>query len=822
MRYDGAGFSVDTDAFAVEVAGQPVDLEPQALDVLLHLLAHRDHLVTKEALLDAVWGDQFVGESALTTRIKQIRRALGDNGRAQRTIKTVHGKGYRFIAPVSEVERASSAPDADTAVRSISGELHNIPAARTALLGRSDLVAGVVDALGASRLVTLVGFGGAGKTSIAQQVGRHLVDNPVGAHVDTATDGVWFVDLVPVQDGAGIDRAVARATGVQLGPDADRSTLVDRIATRRIVVILDNCEHVEDAAADFCGDLLDATDRVRILTTSRVPLRVVGEHRVPVGPLPLVGDDGGAFDLLVAAAARVGAEIPPEDHDAAIELCRRVDGLPLAIELVGTRFATLTVQEVLARLEQIGEAASRERRPDRQSSLATILTDTLATTDPDDVRLLTLLSRFERPFDIREVERMADVGSIDDPTTRLAALLDRSLLVAQNGAVRGYAVLETVRQHAAAHDPTPHATADTYADWCLAAVGTSIREHFYDLDRADWTSARFDDLLAVHRHLTEQHRHDDAAHVLTSTALAMHLDDGSRAEGVLARLDATPPLDGQIERATLHCAGVMAAMAARDHHRMYQHGLDAVVAADESDLPELSALARVMRSWAGVVVEAEQALRDVDDAIAFARSIEDHDTALIATGYKVFHLAMSLRFDEAVEIGRAALDHTVPDTSSYPRRVASTGLMCCLVVDDPAASLRLDDEVRTGMGSAGFWGTAIVRSTALAELGDARSVDDAVAHLQTRLDRSGVSALPDLLIVPAALAHRLGELDRAAHYLRAVRAADEPTQSLMVSTAYRVLRTHVEPGVASTDDGPTADIWREARRWISEIAQATA
>lgn len=796
---------VDGDAFTVELHGDAVDLEPQAMDVLLYMLERRDQLLTKEVLLDDVWGDQFVGESALTTRIKQLRRALGDDGRSQRVIRTVHGKGYRFVAPVEEIARSTIDDARPSAPAPHDEPRHNIPPSRTRLIGRRAILDTTRAALDASRLVTLVGFGGAGKTSVAAEVGRRVAPEFPG--------GVWFVDLISAHDAAGIDRAVARAIGVQLGADSDRAALLRHLRDRAVLLVLDNCEHVADEAADFCSAVLDATTSPRLLATSRVPLHVIGEHRIAVGPLPLIDDDGGALDLLDDVASRAGASIAPADRIAALDLCRRVDGLPLAVELVGARLTTMSVREIVDRLEQLGEAAAHDRRPERHAALATVLSDTVGTLDAEGVRLLTVLSRLEGSFGIDEVEGLARVAGIDRPTERFGELIDRSLLVSTTTSPRRHAVLETVRQHAAGTDADPGTTADDHARWCLDALGTSLRTSFYDLRRADWVADRYDDIMVAHDHLAAERRDDEAIAVLAATALAMHLNDGSRAADMLRRLDQHRPSDDARLAARQHCAGVMAAMAARVPTAMHERGIAAVEAADATDDRSLRGLARVMRSWAGVVIDVEQALADLDDAIALASEAADVDTELIAVGYKVFHLAMGLRFDEAVRVGHDALDRVPPDASSYPRRVAATGLICCLVVDDPEAAIRLDDEVRTEM-SATFWGTNIVRAAAHAALGDADTVAASVRLLEERLDRSGISPLPDLLLVPAALAHARGDTDRAGRYLGAVRAADRPTQSLMVSTAYRVLRNHVD---VIAPDADTGAVWAEARSWLATV-----
>lgn len=803
MRYVGDGFAVDAAAYEVERDGEPVELEPQAMDLLLYMVERRGQLLTKAELLDNVWGDQFVGDAALATRIKQVRAALGDDGRSQRVIQTVHGRGYKFIGELTPAATDTAAAPLDVTPPP---ERHNIPPPRTEMVGRVELLDEVADSLAASRLVNLVGLGGAGKTTTAQTVGRRVVDR--------FEHGVWFVDLIPVRDRAGAVRALASGLGFQLGPDSGTAELIAWLGRRQLCIVLDNCEHVIDDAAALCSDVLDGAPEVRILATSREPLRVVGEHRISVGPLPIADESGGAVELLEAVARRAGAEVTAADRAHALELCARVDGLPLAIEIVGARLATFSLADIVERLDRL-ESSVGPRRPDRHASLGVVLRETLAALDDEAVRLLTLLVRLTGGFDLDDVEALGSQAGVAAPLDRLGELVDRSLIVPTSGPPRRFGVLETVRQHVGANDPDPDATSTTHAAWCLDLVGESVADHYHDLTHADRISRRYDDLLDARAHLASLGRETDAAHLVAASGLAMHLDDGSRAATMLGLLQRhAGRADDPALRARLHCSGVMAAMAAREHAAMYQHGLDAVTAAAETSDATLQSLALVMRSWAGVVIDVDAALVDLDEAVRLAESVGDLDTAMMATGYKALNLAMALRFEEATAIADAAIARDM-GRASYPRRVVVTGLISCLLVDDPRRALELDTRVREGVGLSSFWGTAIIRAACQAQLREVDTVNDSLRQLEDRLDRAGISPLPDILLVPASLANALGDEDRAALYLGAVRAASEPTQSLMVSTAYRVLRSHVPPLPPDQIDGSTAEIWADAKAWMA-------
>src|SRR5918994_3261295 len=176
---------LDMDARELSVDGTVVHVEPQVLDVLGHLVAHRDRLVPKTGLLDAVWGDQFVSESALTSRVKSARAAIGDDGAAQAFIRTERGRGYRFVGAV-EVADGARAPRS-------SGSL---PASRVPIVGRADDLSAVGALLGAHRAVTVTGPGGVGKSTLAVQLARGV-------------DGAGFVELAPVRPRADVVRAGA-------------------------------------------------------------------------------------------------------------------------------------------------------------------------------------------------------------------------------------------------------------------------------------------------------------------------------------------------------------------------------------------------------------------------------------------------------------------------------------------------------------------------------------------------------------------------------------------------------------------------------------
>jgi predicted ATPase/DNA-binding winged helix-turn-helix (wHTH) protein len=424
MRVRFEDFELDTTTFELRRAGVPVHMEPQAFDVLAYLIRHRDRVVSKEELLDEVWGDRFVSASALTSRVKQIRRALGEGGRVQHHIRTLHGRGYRFATELTVADRADGTPgaEADTSIGGADAG-YTLPAERTPLFGREAAISDVVGALGGHRLVTLLGIGGSGKTRLAVAVARRLLDR--------FPDGVWFVDLVPARDGRAVETAVAHAAGLALSAGDVRRQLARVLAPRAALFVLDNAEHVRNELADLLDHLLDHTTAPRFLVTSRVPLDLPDERRVPVGPLEFGDLAAPAVELFLSAADRFGAAVAAGDRPTARRICHHLDGLPLAIELAAAQLRVLWPDDVAHRLDQRFELlqARRGSRWERHASLRSVLESTWALLDAREAELLGRLAAFPGPFRLVDVEqRCADLAPGEAAGT-MARLVDHSLIV---------------------------------------------------------------------------------------------------------------------------------------------------------------------------------------------------------------------------------------------------------------------------------------------------------------------------------------------------------------------------------------------------------
>jgi predicted ATPase/DNA-binding winged helix-turn-helix (wHTH) protein len=411
-------FVLDDARFTLSGPAGPVHVEPQVFELLHHLIVNNDRVVPKEELLDTIWGDRFVSESALTSRVKAARRAVGDDGQAQRVIKTVHARGYRFVADV----RTESGPGRRA-----------LPRLRNPPIGRDRDIASVVERIRDSPLVTVAGPGGIGKTTVALAVAGRLQ----GDHAD----GAVFVDLSPVPPRADITRAVAEAAGVE-GTAADTiEQVADHLATRPVLLVLDNCEHVLEHAARLVDRTLAGGDTARILATSREPLGIAGEHVWPLGPLH---DEGPVLFVERARAAEPRGRWDPADP-AVVELCRRLDDVPLALELAAGQLRRFDLTELTRRLDdRLGLLAGRPTGEARHATMETAIDWSYQLLDPASQALLRHLSVFPASFIVGAVEASAPALPGEEVDQVLGDLVDKSLVVRLPGSGR-YRLLETIR-----------------------------------------------------------------------------------------------------------------------------------------------------------------------------------------------------------------------------------------------------------------------------------------------------------------------------------------------------------------------------------------
>ena len=354
--------------------GQPVKLGARAFDLLLQLVQQADRVVAKGELLDRVWPDVVVAENNLEVHIWALRKALG-----AQAITTVPGRGYRFTEPL--LSARASEPDALAAAAAPPAPpptlRTNLPERLPALIGRAEELAAVARLLDGQSLVTVLGGGGIGKTLLA----LHLLEHRRHAH----EHGVCWVELEALADPVLAVSTIASALGVSLGPGDPLAALVSAMAPLKLLLALDNAEHVVGEVARIAEALLAGAPGVQLLVTSQVPLKVAHECLMRLGPLavPEAGatvDEAlrhGAVALFVERARAFDRHFAllPDTVDAVAELCRRLDGCALAIELAAARVPLLGVQQLAGALHERLQLLNKGRRdaPARQQSLRAAL-----------------------------------------------------------------------------------------------------------------------------------------------------------------------------------------------------------------------------------------------------------------------------------------------------------------------------------------------------------------------------------------------------------------------------------------------------------------
>lgn len=329
---------------------QPVRLGRRAMDILLILLEHAGNVVSKQQLIARVWPKSIVEDINLRVHMAALRKALGDGQAGQRYIVTVAQRGYSFVAPYS-LESAGQQPDNTV----YEPRRHNLPVRRTRLIGRQHLVDSVVTHLARQRFITLVGPGGIGKTTVALRVAEQLIGD--------YRDGIRLLDLAPLNDPAMITAHLATLLDLSLHDAEPTNGLASFLRERQMLLVIDNCEHLIDAIALLCESILRSAPQVHILATSRESLRAEGEYVQRLEsldcPPPIAVLDRtqalsfSALQLFVerAMASHDSFELSDEELPLAIEICQRLDGIPLAIELAAAQVVDLGIEGLLTQLQ---------------------------------------------------------------------------------------------------------------------------------------------------------------------------------------------------------------------------------------------------------------------------------------------------------------------------------------------------------------------------------------------------------------------------------------------------------------------------------------
>ncbi len=474
-------------------SGRPYQLGKKALELLVTLAGNAGEIVSKEDLLKAAWPTTTVDEGALRVHLMTLRKALGEYSQ-QRYIENIAGRGYVFVAPI-EVS-GSGLPAQGTL--SVDPEII-LPRFAGRLIGREEFIATSVNALASTRLLTIAGAGGIGKTAVALEMAARV----------QSSRRVVFVDLAVLQDGRLLMPTLASLLGLVLYTKNYRQAVLNSLQETDILFLFDNCEHLIETVAVEVDQILKATVGVSILATSREPLRVAGERvrQLPSLPVPEFGTSTHellsipSVELFVEAvklASDVENFHDEETIQAAAAIVRSLDGIPLAIELAASRVSSLGLESVLGSLDDPLSILRRGRRtaPPRQQTLRATLDWSYESLNADEKELFAAIAVFPGTFAEQAAEfvvRERISGERFD--SAFDGLLLKSLVAVSSGDGR-YRLLDTTKGYAleklAAGD-FEAANRSSHAQYCREEV---LRAEFdwRGLPTGDWLR-RYDGLI---------------------------------------------------------------------------------------------------------------------------------------------------------------------------------------------------------------------------------------------------------------------------------------------------------------------------------------
>jgi predicted ATPase/class 3 adenylate cyclase len=703
---------------------------------------------------------------------------------------------------------ADGLPDTFPPLRTLDRYPSTLPAQRSTFVGREDERRRIRQALDASRLVTLTGVGGTGKTRLAVEVAHDLSDASPG--------GVFFVDLARLTDGAFVWEAIA--AGLDFAPDPGAEVprqVTARLGARRALVVVDNCEHVLDDAADAVDAVLAACPAVRLLATSREGLALDGERVVPIAPLSTDATAERAAPavrlFLERAADAHGARYDAADLAVIHQICLRLDGLPLAIELAAARTAVLSPADLLARLENRFRLLTGGRRGkrNRQRTLEEAIAWSYDLLDPAEQVLLRNLAVFPAAFDLARAAAVAGGGDDTATLDLLDSLSGKSLVQVERGQGGGtrYRLLETIREYAQARlveagnaDEVRlrHAT-DT------AERAEAARQHLFQVSAA--LDELVDDILVALDRADALGRSDLLVRLCAASPSLM-MDRGllQPARTWLRRaLEVSPPE----QHGPLHVALAAVEMIRNNMGGMRRH---AEAGAADPD-PRVEGPALVFRIIMTAILDppaAEQQAARAEELMASGRI--PHAVSALSLAIGGFHLwhERDEAAAKAFERGRAM----APDDDASGA-MTSGGLILALLGAqrlEAAAALLADPRFdarrkiwreRAARGAQWYATTELAAAVAAAARGDVDEGRRMVAAVHALLGRERFSAVDsDLVATLAAICLHAGETERARELLADTQHVSRTPMTMAL--AYRTL------AAATGRTGPGAVEWRAA------------
>lgn len=427
-------FNLLTGSKVLLESGRPVRLGVRAMQILIALVEHAGQTLTKRDLLGRVWPDSLVEESNLRVHIAALRKVLGDGRDGIRYILNDAGRGYRFVAPVARAGVASEL------IHSAPPPGSGLTPSPARVVGRDEVTQAIAEQLPRRRLVTIVGPGGVGKTTVALAVVRRVLD--------ASSQAAAVVNLAAVDDPAMVPVALATAVGISAITDDPLASLIAFLAEARTLIVLDNCEHVLAAVAVLAERIVKGTVNVQILATSREPLLADFEwvYRLPPLALPTVATATVAAALASPAVrcfierAAIGGEsfeLTGQNVGIVVRICRSLDGLPLALELAAAQVHVFGLEGLAAQLSDHLLLLTKGRRPTRpqHQSIRTTLDWSYGLLSAEEKRVLRAIAVFKGAFTSESAAAVADGAAAARSAIleSLISLADKSLLITDVG-----------------------------------------------------------------------------------------------------------------------------------------------------------------------------------------------------------------------------------------------------------------------------------------------------------------------------------------------------------------------------------------------------